>query len=251
MKRSLVAFAMLAAALAAPAATEPTPVPELQPMKVIKGDPPVYPQQMIQLGVREGEAKIAFSIDPQGNLEDCLAVEYTHPEFARVTLGAIKRWKFEPARYRGAAIGAVSQVTARFESRGGVIVSLTPMESLEAMFHAMAPGDNEYHPHSLKEIDRIPTPIAAPAPHVPQRMVDPTLASHVTVSFYIDEQGTVRLPSVEIADNSDLGALALDAIRRWKFEPPTYKGRPVLVRASQRFNFHVTPHTSSASKNSG
>ena len=60
----------------------------------------------------------------------------------------------------------------------------------------------------------------------------------VTVDFYITEDGTVRLPSVSPYDDSQLTALAIDALRQWKFEPPTHNGNPTLVKATQVFSFN-------------
>jgi TonB family protein len=237
MNRFLVGLAC-AVAFVAPAVAGDAPPPDLQPIKFLKGDPPVFPYDMIQLGVREGEVRIAFSVTADGKVDDLLPVFYTNPEFARVSAGALKRWTFEPARYRGQPIAAVSQVTLRFEMRGGVIVTLTAAESIASMLNSMTTVQDEYRPRTMKEIDRIPTPISAPPPNLPARLTQGAGPSHVTVSFYIDEEGVVRLPSVDVADDPELGAAAIDAMRQWKFEPPTCKGRPVLVRASQRFNFH-------------
>lgn len=60
----------------------------------------------------------------------------------------------------------------------------------------------------------------------------------VTVSFYIDEQGAVRMPYVLGQPNLELADLAVEAVRQWKFEPPTRQGRPVLVHAQQLFRFN-------------
>jgi TonB family protein len=59
----------------------------------------------------------------------------------------------------------------------------------------------------------------------------------VSVDFYIDETGVVRMPAVSPRDNIELTALSLEALRQWRFEPPTRNGKPVLVKASQVFSF--------------
>jgi outer membrane biosynthesis protein TonB len=59
----------------------------------------------------------------------------------------------------------------------------------------------------------------------------------VSVDFFIDETGSVRMPAVSANDDVHLTALAIDALRQWKFEPPTHNGRPVLAKAVQVFNF--------------
>jgi TonB family protein len=63
------------------------------------------------------------------------------------------------------------------------------------------------------------------------------VAGSATVEFYIDESGAVRMPAVFKADFPELGHLLADAVRQWKFDPPTRQGRPVLVHASQTVVF--------------
>jgi len=67
----------------------------------------------------------------------------------------------------------------------------------------------------------------------------------VSVEFYIDETGRVRMPSVDLETNEayeDLSATAIAAVGQWQFEPPTVKGRPVLVVAHQDFTFQPAAH---------
>jgi TonB family protein len=94
-----------------------------------------------------------------------------------------------------------------------------------------------YHPCTLKELDRIPTPLAAPAPYYTPELLASGLRGKVTVDFYIDESGMVRMPAVSDADRRDLATLAVMAVRQWRFEPPLRKGNPVLVKARQVFTF--------------
>jgi TonB family protein len=62
----------------------------------------------------------------------------------------------------------------------------------------------------------------------------------VEIQFYIDEKGAVRLPAIKYSDRIDLAESALEAVRQWKFEPPTRNGRPVLITAVQQFDFGNT-----------
>jgi TonB family protein len=67
-------------------------------------------------------------------------------------------------------------------------------------------------------------------------------AHTVTVEFYIDEQGNVRMAAVPRESAGDIyAAAAVAAVEQWRFEPPLRKGRPVLVLAQQEFNFRPKP----------
>ena len=234
--KSLLLF--FAAATIGAIAAEPV-ADNVRSLELIHGNPPIFPREMIQQGVREGYARIAFSVDVNGKVDDCLPVSYSDPEFARVSVATLKKWQFKPAKYRGEAVAAVSDLVVRFETEGMVIVSLTSPEAVANMFRAFTREEDKYRPRTLKELDRIPAPVSAPSPVFPTQLAKPGVTQHVTVSFFIDESGAVRLPGVSAADEAELGAYAIEALRQWKFEPPTVKGRPVLVRASQRFNFQA------------
>ncbi|PTX95475.1 TonB family protein [Opitutus sp. ER46] len=253
MKSPIPTLSLLALALAVlpVSAQVPASAPNFVPLRVTSTELPVFPHDLIQLGVREGEVRIAFSVGTDGKLEDCLAVAYTHSEFARVTMGALRRWKFEAARYRGQPIATATEVSVVFQVEGTVVVSLTPSETLNVRLFSILEGKEPYRPRALKELDRIPTPIAAPSPGIPENFAKATLARSVTVSFYIDEDGKVRLPSVDSTEDAELGAAAIMAMRDWKFEPPTCRGRRVLVRASQVFNFRPPTPAPAATASNG
>ncbi len=249
MKTTAATISLLALLLAATPAGAQGAFSGVESLRLIETNLPVFPFDLIQLGVREGEVRIAFSVDANGKIEDCLAVAYTHPEFARVTLAAVKRWKFEPARYHGQPIAAATEVSVKFEVEGTVVVSLTPTETLNARLFSLIEGRDTFRPRTLNEIDRIPTPISTQMPAFPMRLANSTKVEHVTVTFYIDETGAVRLPSVDVNQDPELSAVAIEALRHWKFEPPTYRKRPVLVRASQQFNFAPQKKADTAGSN--
>lgn len=238
MKNFLLSGCLFAVALSAlPVAAQITPSPGVTPLRVRTQSDPVYPFEMVQLGVREGKAVVAISVDATGRIEDCLAIAYTQPEFAHAAVTALRRWTFEPARYRGEPVAAMTEVTVNFEVQGTVVVSMSSAESLAAWMAGMQPENGASRPRLLRELDRIPTPIAAAAPHYPADLAQKGRSGKVTVQFYIDENGAARMPSVSNAADLDLGALAVSAVQQWRFEPPTCEGRAVLVRAEQVFDF--------------
>jgi TonB family protein len=209
----------------------------MEPLRIKNEDLPVYPNELVTTGVRKGDARVAYSVDAAGKVDDCLAVAYTHAEFARAAEGAVWRWKFEPARLRGIPVASTADVIMHFEVQGVVVVRMTVSDTMTARFTSLDVLGTNYRARELRELDRIPALIVATPPDYPLGLIEKGHSGNVTVHFYIDESGAVRLPSADLADDPVLTALAINAMSRWRFEPPKCRGAPVLVRADQLFKF--------------
>ena len=215
----------------------PAPAPEWQSLKINQTVEPVFPYQLQQLSVTSGDARIVINVDGTGKLDEYLVIGYTMPEFADVVVRAVKQWKFEPAKLRGEPVGATVELDFNFESQGTLVVSQTSIDNLQARLLQLMAGAYVFRPCSLKELDRIPTPIVTVSPIYSHELADKGVKGRVVITFYIDETGTVRMPAGSVDDDSRLISLAIAALRQWRFEPPTRSGRPVLVAAEQTFNF--------------
>ncbi len=238
MKHIARSFACLALGLAAPALFAQFPSlaqPERVSLKIIQTDDAVFPLSLRTTPVREGEAWIAINVDTKGKLIDYLVTGYSRKEFADTAVEALKRWEYEPARLGGELWPSIQEVHMSF-SRTGVVVDLTGLEVLSARLGDLTKAMYAYRTYALRELDRIPTPIEVVSPLSPAAG---DKGKHtITVEFYITEDGHVRLPSVKRHEADDIyAASAMDAVRKWRFEPPLRKGRPVLVLAEQQFNF--------------
>ena len=194
----------------------------------------VFPPRMLYEGISSGEVRAAISVDQHGNLTDCLLVSYTEKTFAEVSLAAIKRWKYQPAEVHGRTQSARADVIFSFRDQGVFVQSL-PGAAERRFVESILQGRFAYQACPLRDLDRIPTPVL---------VVSPTISGDsqrhtVTVGFYIDEEGKVRLPSVPRAAADDLfAAAAVKAVEQWRFEPPLRKGHPALVYAEQEFNLN-------------
>jgi TonB family protein len=214
-----------------------------RPLVVVKRQvEPLFPRSLLDLGVTTGEARVVMSIDSTGKVVDYLVIGYTHPDIAPAVVAAIKKWEFEPPTFRGEPVSVLREVQFDFESRGAVVTMDVTTYVMQRALTFFAERYT-YRPCSLKELDKIPTPIAAQAPLYPETMARERRAGSTTVEFFIDETGAVRMPSVVNTDHSDFAVSAVIAVKDWKFEPPTRNGRPVLLRAQQTFTF--TPEKAS------
>jgi TonB family protein len=211
--------------------------PEWQSLKIDQTVEPTFPAGLLQAGLMQGMTRLAINTDPTGKLVEFLVVSYTRKEFADAAVAAVKQWKFTPAELRGEPVGTTIELTFQFEAKGVVVSTSMLSEVLEAQTLQRMGARYVYQPCSLRDLDRIPTPIVTVAPAYPGELADRGVKGRVTVDFFIDETGAVRVPSVSIKDDSVLTSLAVSALRQWRFEPPTRNGRPVLVKASQVFSF--------------
>lgn len=213
---------------------------ERETLNIIQTEAATFPLTLANTTVLSGDVKVAVDIDQMGQLTDYLVTSYSRKEFADSAVAALKKWRFEPPLFRGEPWATVQEI--RFDySRSGVVVSLTAIEALNARLDELMERRLAYRTFKLRELDRIPTPIKVVSPAA--SALGPTAARRsVTVEFYIDQEGRVRLPSVNRAEAATVDATnAIAAVRQWRFEPPLRNGRPVLVIAQQQFNFVPKP----------
>jgi TonB family protein len=208
-----------------------------QSMKILQTVNPVYPSHLLEVGVMEGKARIVISTDEKGKLLDWLVVGYTQPAFAEAAVVAIKQWRFEPARLWDEAVGINTELEFDFKASGVVVTLASLSDVIEGRFLSILKGGYVYKPCPLQSLDKIPEPVSVVTPKYPTALADKGVKGAVTVEFYIDENGLVRMPTVSPKDNSVLTALAIESLGQWKFTPPTSKGRAVLVKASEVFDF--------------
>ena len=200
----------------------------------------VYPFSMTLSGIMEGKALVVISVDATGQLNDALVVGYTKRAFADAAIGALRRWTYGAARMHGFARASRASVLFTFENGMGVMV-----QSLPALAESMAlRSTNERYAYlacQLRDLDRIPIPIHVVPPAAAGRSLRGTTRT-VTVEFYIDEDGRVRVPAIGRDEPDDAyAAAAVGAVEQWRFEPPVRKGRAVLVLARQDFSFVPKP----------
>jgi TonB family protein len=231
--RACVAFSLLTVAGFAVSPFEPNPVNANMGIAIEQVGVLTFPPSMLYSGVSTGEVRAAISVDQDGKLVDSLLVSYTEKAFADAAMAAIKRWRYQPALVHGRTQSSRADVIFSFRDQGVIVQSL-PGAAERQVVANMLQGRSVYQACQLRDLDRIPTPVHVVSP----TFNDDSKKHSVTVGFYIDEEGKVRLPSVprEAADDF-FAAASVKAVEQWRFEPPLRKGQPVLVYAEQEFHF--------------
>ena len=82
---------------------------------------------------------------------------------------------------------------------------------------------------SLADLDQKPRVINQPSPVLSPALRRKTPAS-ITIIFIVDEQGHVIEPRVKSSSDPAFEKFALDAVKRWLFEPGKKSGKAVQTR---------------------
>lgn len=199
---------------------------------------PQFPADLIGEGVTEGYVTFAVSISAEGKLNDSLVLVCTHQSFVPMCREAMRDWKITPARLDGENVPV--QMELRFDfKREGVVETSSFNITNHFLFDRFSLAERQvaYRIFRGSELDRPPVRVTTIDPAYAKAAEKQGVRGKVQVYFYIDEKGEVRFPSVMADANPYLCDIAVTALRGWRFEPATSHGQPVMVAATQEFNF--------------
>lgn len=224
---------LFALALACPAAEKPASRALPPDTREIVTLPELeFPLHLLHRGYTYGEVRLLVKISPEAQLIDSLVTNYTHKTFADVALAALPRSTFHPLQIDGKPVITVTELVVRFQSNGPIAV-----EHFTGQGASMWPDTYAYEPCDPSRLDRPLQPLVVKAPLYPKTLCEQGVTGSVTVEFFIDETGRVRMPMVYEAQNDILAGLSLLAVEQWRFSPPSSRNQPVLVRVRQKFDF--------------
>ncbi len=216
-----------------------------------------FPGVALHRGIAAGTAVVSVAIDAQGRATDFLLVGCSDRAFGRALLDAVKPLKFQPAAYRGAAVPGRCDIGYRFEyhsaasgahsygfsawgvTSGGLQVGAAmPVDLLDLFSGKSLPQKPAYVAVAERNLDQPLEFTDVALPKLPSGYAAPAdKPVKVFVTFYIDEEGRVRMPTVESDAPPELVAGALKAVRMWSFRPPVAHGKPALVLTARPVGF--------------
>jgi hypothetical protein len=198
----------------------------------------VYPGAAATRGIVEGEAVVSVAINARGEATDFLITSHTDKAFGLALLDHVKPLKFQAARFAGTAVPGRTDIGYRFINRSGGL-GLTTFDAARRQSEGNKEAKISYTAVLEKELD-LPLEFTDLAlPKLPAGYPEPTdnKPVKVFVTFYIDEEGKVRLPNVESAAAPELIPGAIKAVGMWTFKPAMVKGKPALVYAGRPVSF--------------
>jgi TonB family protein len=186
--------------------------------------------------INSGSVDLVVDIGADGSPTEWLVLGFTDARLARVCTESLPHWRFHPTRIDGMAVASQTEFTVNFTTSG---VVLTSNMGDEMMLRSIRDADERVIAATCPpaKLDRMPVRTQGGAPVYAIQAERTGVKGQVTVHFYIDENGAVRMPAVNVDAHPYLAQQALEAIRAWKFEPPTSRRRPVLVAVTEQFKF--------------
>lgn len=113
-------------------------------------------------------------------------------------------------------------------------------DSTAAITLAQTQEQQKKAPAVIEDLDEQPAPIKTASPAYPKTALRDSLEGSVFLRVTINEQGEVAKVEIEKGTRDDLNAAAVEAMKQWKFKPPTRKGTPVQASVVVPFRFKLT-----------
>jgi protein TonB len=93
---------------------------------------------------------------------------------------------------------------------------------------------------SAADLDQMPRPIFQPPPDYPAELRKRRTEGTVYVVFVVDKNGRVANPVVQSSPHPALESAALQAVRRWRFEPGRRRGQTVQFKMRVPISFSAS-----------
>ena len=176
--------------------------------RLIQRNEPTYPKQAVEEGL-QGMIILEANVDRQGRMGPIDIISGDPPILAEEALKAVQTWRYEPLRIKGKAYPFTVAITVNFlleksrSDRGSGVVHFT-IDTKRLRFQRKV--DPVYPPQALQE----------------------AIQGEVKVGVLIDKQGQVSQTKV-VEGHPLLAASALEAIKKWEFEPYLQAGKRSYV----------------------
>lgn len=203
------------------------------PPKARKVELPVYPYELLRQRVT-GEASVTCMVNTEGLVISTRVLKASRPEFGAALAAALEATKFGYATKEGEPIVSVLGFRHTFNLRDrGEHDWQAELDLLERALR---------RPQTLgraRDLDRPLRPKKQPSPAFPPALLSRGVGGEALIEFLLDEEGTARLPRIVSATDPSFGYAAAHAVAQWRFDPPTARGVPTVMRVAIPFTFRI------------
>ncbi|MEM8932433.1 MAG: TonB family protein, partial [Acidobacteriota bacterium] len=210
-------------------------VPAYTPARKAFTPQPSYPAEAREQG-EEGTVVLSGRVTAGGDVVDARVVESAGPRLDRVALETFRTWQFQPAERDGVAVESPYRVSFRFalDRRPSPPPPTTgrqpaapppppassppPAESAAGTVEDPLPFGGDFEPPQRR---------VSPLPSLPRGRAGEV--GNLVLSVVVDREGRVARIETEQGVDPQVTEQAIDAVKRWRFQPATRDGEPVAV----------------------
>ena len=206
--------------------------------QLLKHVRPVYPPMAKQARI-QGTVRLSAVIAKDGTVRD-LTVVSGHPLLIPAAMEAARQWVYQPAMLSGEPVEVKTPIDVNFTlnddqapAMGGVIGGVT--RGVPGGVEGGVPGGR---PYRVGDGVTAPTVIRKVEPKFPDALQHQGLTATVVLQIVVGASGRIHNARVLRTDGRrEFIEAAIDAVRRWEFEPGRKDGKPVDVEATIEMNF--------------
>lgn len=231
LRAALLLTALLVGATPGPGATGP--VGTVEELRLEKFVMPQFPAFTRLTGQQRGVVTVAIGRDAEGRVTDLLVLDSTDARLTESVRDAVSEWRFARPANQPSALGPVVPLVRFLFKADGIAMTTPPTGNAAGRSIETAPVVLP----TLADLDGDMKPLQQIFPAWRSRPRDVSADATVTMKYFIDEEGRVRVPVVLESSAPELGEAALHAIAQWRYPPPRVNGRPTIAIDLQTFQF--------------
>jgi|GEM_PF-1480541 len=159
-----------------------------------------------------GEVMVRVNLNEKGKITETFISHSTNERLNQAALAAVSQWHFKPAIVDGEAVE--SKVMVPFHFQG---------------------SENTSAVQATASVDKQVNPVYRPEPRLTSEIAN--IDGRVEIAVTVDASGYVSEAKVLNSSDERLNAVALNTIKRWKFEPAMRDGEAITAQTVQPFVF--------------
>ena len=211
---------------ATPAASDDVPLGE-----PVAWEAPKYPKRALQNGL-QGRVVLEFTVGKEGRVAN-ISVLSGDPELVKAASDAVQSWQYVPYDINEKPVVVKTRVAVHFTiTKDGqpdvsVIVQNAPAPAIPGQLFKNVKGTNITPPK----------PVYSPGPRYSMKAKHDKYQGTSLLSLIVGSDGKPYDIKVSRFLGEGLDAMAIEAVRKWRFEPARKDGDPVAVAINVEVRF--------------
>jgi TonB family protein len=195
---------------------------------------PQYPASAREL-LSQGKVVFLLAINASGDI-DAIRLLRGNPIFDQAAYDAVKTWKFTPATANGKPVSIVVSVECVFGSSDGNGANRDAAQfTASAELHPFLPVATSPPAYKVTA----PRVIYAPDPSYPEDARRAGTQGVVYLHLTVGTDGKTHDITVKRGLSAGLNEAAIQAVRRWRFQPATKDGQQIPVEVDIQVSFNL------------